>query len=194
MIRFLYSSLICLLALSSIAQEKWVVDNAHSNVRFEVGWQDFSMRTGEFKSFRGSIATESLDDLSEASIEFIVDANSVVSISERLDDHIMSEKFLEVESFPEITFTSSQLTASSDSTYATTGTLTICGVEKEQEVDVWVKGYKETDRGNIFGIEVTVLVDRERFGLTWGAPRLANQIKIVGHLLYKIEEEEENGK
>lgn len=173
-------------------QETWVVDNPHSNVRFEVGWQDFSMRTGEFKTFDGHIITPSLDDLSDASIKFVVDATSVDVIADRLAEHIMSDKFLEVELYPEITFVSSQVKSTSDTTYISTGILTICGVEKEQDVSVKVKGYKETKKGNIFGLEVTLAVDRSSFGLNWGSPRLANMIKIVGHLLYKVKEEEKD--
>ncbi len=183
------SFLACLLSFSSFAQETWLVDNPHSNVRFEVGWQDFSMRTGEFKSFEGNITTKSIDDLTKASIEFVVDATSVDVISDRLAEHIMSDKFLDVENYPTITYTSNQLSASSDSTYVSNGTLTICGVEKEQEVSVWVKGYKETKKGVIFGVQVTLIVDRQAFDLTWGSPRLADKIKIVGHLLYKKQEE-----
>ena len=63
-------------------------------------------------------------------------------------------------------------------------------IEQEQEVSITVKGYKETKRGNIFGIEVTLIVNRIDFGLDWGAPRLADEIKLVGHLLYQIETEE----
>ncbi|MEM7105236.1 MAG: YceI family protein [Bacteroidota bacterium] len=188
--QFSLSFLACLIGLSCLAQETWVVDNPHSNVRFEVGWQEFSMRTGEFKLFDGEIITESLEDLSNSSVEFIVDAASVDVISDRLAGHVKGEKFLNVEEHPEITFTSNQLSPTSDSTYVSTGKLTICGVEKEQEAFIWVKGQKETKKGKIFGIEVTLVVDRQEFGLDWGSPRLADKIKIVGHLLYKIKKEE----
>ena len=65
-------------SISSFAQETWVVDNPHSNLRFEVGWEDFSIRTGEFKIFKGIVETESRDDLTNATFEFIVDRKSVV--------------------------------------------------------------------------------------------------------------------
>ena len=181
----------CFLNTTAIGQEIWEVDYLHSNLRFEVGWQDFSMRTGEFKKFEGTITTASLEDLSDALIEFKVDAASVDVIADRLAEHVMSKKFLNVEVYPEIKFTSNGLTPTSDSTYISNGTLEICGVENTQEVSVWVKGYKETRKGNIFGIQVTMTVDRTAFGLDWGKPRLADKIKLVGHLLYKKQEEEE---
>ena len=185
---FIASFLIC---FSSLAQEKWVIDNPHSNVRFEVGWEDFSMRTGEFKIFDGSIVTDSRDDLSNAVFEFNVDATSVDVIADRLADHIKSDNFLDVEKFPEITYSSNQATKTSDSTYISKGKLTIHGVEKEQDISIRVKGYKETKRGYIYGLEVSLVVDKNDFGLDWGSPRLADKISIVGHLLYKMKAKEE---
>ena len=174
-----------IITFSSYAQQKaWEVDNAHSNLRFEVGWQDFSMRTGEFKVFTGSIDTEAPEDLSKASIKFVVDATSVDVIADRLAMKVKSESFLNVEVHPEITFTATGMTMTSDNNYTSTGKLSICGVEKDQEVSVIYKGRKDTKKGEIFGIEVRLVVDRTRFGLDWGQPRLGDQITLVGHLLY----------
>lgn len=172
---------------SSLAQETWVVDYHHSNVRFEVGWEDFSMRTGEFKAFNGSIVTNSLEDLTDAVFEFKVDVNSVDVIADRLADRIKNETFLDVEKYPEITYSSSKAIQTSDSTYVSKGKISIHGVEKNQDVLIWVKGRKESSKGEIYGIEVSLMLNRTDFGLDWGSPRLAENIKIVGYLLYKPE-------
>ena len=188
--QILLSLFVCLISAVGFSQETWVVDNAHSNLRFEVGWQDFSVRTGEFKKFDGSIETHSLGDLTGATVNFVVDAASVDVIADKLAGYVKSDKFLNVEVYPEITFTSNDIVSTSDKSYTSNGTLTICGVEKEQEVSIKFKGYKETKKGNIFGIEVSLVVDRSEFGLDWGKPRLGDNITLVGHLLYKVEEEE----
>ena len=183
----IFLSFLCtLLALPFFAQQTWSVDNNHSNLRFEVGWQDFSVRTGEFKVFSGTINTESPQDLSKAEINFVVDAASVDVIADRLAMKVKSDAFLNVEAHPEITFTAKGLTLTTDNTYTSTGTLTICGVEKEQEVTVFYKGTKEDRKGPIFGIEVILEVDRTRFGLDWGQPKLGDQITLVGHILYQV--------
>ncbi|MFT4567510.1 MAG: polyisoprenoid-binding protein YceI [Saprospiraceae bacterium] len=176
---------------SLTAQETWTIDNPHSNVRFEVGWEDFSMRTGEFKVFEGTIVTNSREDLSDATISFTVDATSVDVIADRLAGHIKSDKFLDVEKYPKITYTSNQLKKNSDDTYTSTGQLSIHGVEKEQEVNVTFKGSKETKKGFLLGLQVTLMVNKSDYGLDWGRPRLADNIKLVGHLLYKLKVEEE---
>jgi len=179
------------LFFSSFAQEEWAVDNPHSNVRFEVGWEDFSMRTGEFKIFSGTIVTNSREDLSDAAFKFTVDATSVDVIAERLAGHIMSDKFLDVEKYPEITYVSSEAIKIDDDNYTSKGKLTIHGVEKEQEVNLKVKGFKETKKGYLMGLEVSLTVNKMDYDLDWGSPRLADNIKLVGHLLYKLQEEEE---
>ena len=187
----LFLSLLSILfAIPVFAQQTWTVDNPHSNVRFEVGWQDFSVRTGEFKTFSGTLETESLADLSDAKIKFVVDAASVDVIAERLAMKIKSDAFLNVEAHPEIVFESTGLKKISDNNYVSTGKLTICGVEKEQEVSVLFKGEKETRKGDIFGIEVKLEVDRTQFGLDWARPRLGDNIILVGHLLYGQEVKE----
>lgn len=179
------------LCFSSYAQENWSVDNPHSNLRFEVGWEDFSMRTGEFKVFSGSIVSNSREDLSDASFDLTVDASSVDVIADRLAGHIKSDRFLDVEKFPEITFVSNQATKTGDNTYTATGKLKIHGVERDQEVSFKMKGAKETKKGEILGLEVKLVVNKADYGLDWGSPRLADDIILVGHLLYKLEVEEE---
>jgi polyisoprenoid-binding protein YceI len=178
------------LSLSLSAQEKWLIDNPHSNLRFEVGWEDFSVRTGEFKIFKSTIVTESKEDLSQAAFDFTVDASSVDVIADRLAEHIKSDKFLDVEKYPEITFVSNGAKKTGDNTYISTGTLAIHGVEKEQEVMVKVKGAKETKKGEILALEVTLTVNKADYGLDWGSPRLGDNITLVGHLLYQLDVEE----
>ncbi len=179
------------LSLSSFAQENWSVDNAHSNLRFEVGWEDFSVRTGEFKVFNGSITTNSREDFSDASFALTVDASSVDVIADRLAQHVKSDRFLNVEQHPEITFVSNKATKTGDNTYTAMGKLTIHGIEKDQEVAVKVKGSKETRKGEILGLEVSLVVNKTDYGLDWGSPRLGDNITLVGHILYKLEVEED---
>ena len=182
-----------LLCFTSIAQQTWTIDNAHSNIRFEVGWEDFSIRTGEFKVFEGNIVTNSNFDLSNATYYLKVDPKSVDVIADKLSEQLMGEQFLDAVKYPEITFSSSGAKAISDSTFISTGKLTIHGVEKEQDALIWVKGHKMGRRSEILGIEVSLTINRKDFGLEWGSPRLGDKVKIVGYLLYqmKIEEKKE---
>lgn len=189
--RFLFFIIILFLYHIPNAQETWTVDNAHSNIRFEVGWEDFSIRTGEFKVFEGDLITESKSDLSNAIFKLKVDPNSIDVIAENLTEQLKGDRFLDTEKFPEITFSSSGATPISDSTYISNGKLNLHGVEKNQEVMIWLKGNKTGRRGEILGIEVSLTLNRKDFGLEWGSPRLGETVKIVGYLLYQTRKKEE---
>ena len=175
---------------ASFVQETWTIDNAHSNIRFEVGWEDFSIRTGEFKVFEGNIVTNSKYDLSNATFYLKVDPKSIDVIAENLSEELKGERFLDAEKYPDITFSSSGARAMSDSTFISTGKLTIHGVEKEQDAKIWIKGHKMGRRGEILGVEVSLTINRKDFGLEWGSPRLGDTVKIVGYLLYQMKVEE----
>jgi polyisoprenoid-binding protein YceI len=180
-----------LLGFTSFAQNTWTVDNGHSNIRFEVGWEDISIRTGEFKVFEGTITTTSKYDLSNATFYLKVDPNSIDVIAERLSEQLKGDQFLDAAQFPEITFSSSGAKANSDSTYISTGKLMIHGIEKEQDVLIWVKGHKPGRRSEMLGIEVSLKINRKDFGLDWGSPRLGETVKIIGYLLYQMKTEEQ---
>ena len=131
--------------------------------------------------------------MSNATYYLKVDPKSVDVIADKLSEQLMGEQFLDAVKYPEITFSSSGAKAMSDSTYISTGKLTIHGVEKEEDALIWVKGHKLGRRSEILGIEVSLSINRKDFGLEWGSPRLGDTIKIVGYLLYqmKIEEKKE---
>ena len=67
----------------------------------------------------------------------------------------------------------------------------IHGVEKDQEVTFKVKAVKETKKGYILGLEVSLMVNKSDYGLDWGSPRLGDNIKLVGHLLYKLKSDDD---
>lgn len=182
--------LLLFFGLKTFSQETWTLDNAHSNINFEVGWEDFSIRTGEFKVFEGTVSTQSKDDLSNATFDLKVDPKSIDVIADNLSEQLKGEQFLDATKFPEITYHSSEANAINDSTYISKGKLKLHGVEKDQEVLIQVKGFKETRRSYLFGLEVTVKINRSDFGLTWGSPRLGETVKIVGNLLYQRRIEE----
>ena len=176
---------------TTYSQETWTIDNAHSNIRFEAGWEGFSIRTGEFKIFEGTMTSDSKEDLSNATFYLKVDPKSIDVIAENLSEQLKGDQFLDTEKFPDITFSASGAKAISDSTYISTGKLKLHGVEKDQEVLIWLKGHKPGRRGEMLALEVSLKLNRKDFGLDWGSPRLGETVKIVAYLLYQTRNKEE---
>ena len=176
---------------ASSSQETWTIDNAHSNINFEVGWEDFSVRTGEFKIFEGTLVTDLDRDLTNAVFDLKVDPSSIDVIAENLSEQLKGDQFLNAAKYPEIIFHSSGAELVADSTYITKGMLKIHGIEKEQDVLVKFRGYKKGSRSYLLGLEVNLAVNRTDYGLDWGSPRLGKMVKLVGYLLYQKRIEEE---
>jgi polyisoprenoid-binding protein YceI len=167
----LFSLVILALMVSGLAaQTTWNVDKVHSNVKFNVSHMVVSEVEGSFRGFEGSLVA-SKADLSDASIKFSVDVNSVNTDNERRDGHLKSDDFFNAEKFPKMTFVSKSFKPLGGNKYKLTGDLTIRDVTKTVEFDVTYGGQINTGRGIKAGFKARVTIDRLQYGLKY-APAL----------------------
>src|SRR6187431_1187139 len=161
-----------------MATTKWVLDPTHSEVQFKVKHLVISTVSGFFKSFEGSLTTES-EDFENAKVEFSLDVNSIDTNQEQRDGHLKSAEFFDAEKYPKISFTSTAFTKDGDD-YKLNGDLTIKGVTKPVSLDVEYGGSAGDFYGNTkAGFEVTGKINRKEFGLTWDGVTEAGSI-VVG--------------
>ena len=167
----LFSLVILAFMVSGIAaQTTWNVDKVHSNVKFNVSQMVVSEVEGSFRGFEGRLVA-SKADLSDASIKFSVDVNSVNTDNERRDGHLKSDDFFNAEKFPKMTFISKSFKPLGGNKYKLTGDLTIRDVTKTVEFDVTYGGQINTGRGIKAGFKARVTIDRLQYGLKY-APAL----------------------
>ena len=110
------------------------------------------------------------------------------------DDHLRSPDFLDVEHYPEITFTGDQVEVKGEYDYTVTGALTIRGVTREATLQVSYLGQWETpwwedgvDKGpkTRAGFLATTQINRHDFGVSWqdtidrGGIVVGNEIDIT---------------
>lgn len=177
--------LTCTTYYAATAQKTWNLDNLHSNIRFEVGWEEFSVRTGEFKIFNGSMETSGIEDLSDASFELTVNPGSIDVIAERLNKTLRSETFLDTAKYKEITYKTSSIEKTSDSTYIATGTLDLHGIQQEEMAMIEKTGLSSRNGKHTMGIKVNLIINRKDYELIWGGDRLADQVEIIGYFLFR---------
>ena len=117
-------------ALPAGAGETLPVDAATSTLGF-VGSKVTGKHEGKFEKISGSITLAS-GKAEGGRITLVADTASVKSDQEKLDGHLKSPDFFDVEKFPKATFTSSQIKAGGDSgaTHTITGELDLHGVKK----------------------------------------------------------------
>lgn len=166
---------------------KWVVDQSHSNIGFEVKHMMVSKVRGNFTSYEANVEADDLADLTTASIEFKIDVASIDTKSEDRDNHLKSADFFDVEKYPTITFKSTNIEKDGDD-YEVTGDLTIKGVTKQVTFDVEYGGKGTNPWGvEVYGFEADTKINREDFDLTWNAALETGGVLVGKDVKIKLE-------
>ena len=157
----------------------WDIDPVHSEVSFVVRHMVVSKVRGRFNEFTGTIVTA--EDPLASSVEATIDAASIDTNQDQRDAHVRSADFLDVESHPSITFTSTALRANGDD-WVLDGDLTIRGVTKPAVLEV--TGLKPAIK-DPWGLQRTAVsgttkINRQDFGLTY-SETLDNGGLVVGN-------------
>ncbi len=160
-----------LISLSTQAQSvTWGLDPNHSSVNFSVSHLVISEIDGTFKSFTGSITSNS-DDFSNTQFNFEIDANSIDTKNSKRDGHLKSEDFFYTEKYSKITFKSTSFKKKKKNKYVLEGDLTMRGVTKKVILDVTYGGTIPNDGyGNTkAGFIITGTLNRIDYGVAWNA-------------------------
>lgn len=151
-----------------MTKAKWNVDTVHSTVGFSVRHMMISNVKGTFNEFDGNIELDPTD-LTDASIEFTIDASSVDTRMPDRDDHLRSADFFDVENHPNLTFKATEIKKTSEDNYDMTGDFTIRGTTKPVTFDITFEGMaKDPMSGDeAAGFTGSTKINRKDFGLTW---------------------------
>ncbi|GKV56983.1 polyisoprenoid-binding protein [Sporosarcina sp. NCCP-2222] len=167
--------------------KKWTVDISHSTVGFEVKHMMVSKVRGQFTSYTADVVASDLEDLSTASIHFTFDVASIDTNSDDRDNHLKSADFFDVETYPSISFNSTNITKDGED-YKVTGDLTIKDVTKPITFDVEYGGKGTNPWGvEVFGFEAEAKINREEFGLTWNAALETGGVLVGKDIKIKVE-------
>ena len=156
--------------------QTYAIDKMHSEVAFQVRHLLTKVR-GRFTEFAGTVVFDQ-EHPEQSSASLTIDASSVDTGTPDRDNHLRSDDFFAVGTYPTLTFTSSQVVKTGDATYDVVGTLTIRGVAEEITLPVTYLGTAKDPWGNVrAGFETSLTLNRKDFGLTW------NQVLETGGFL-----------
>ncbi len=161
---------------------KWNVDNAHSKLSFTVTHLGISDVSGLFKNFDVKISNAS-DDFSDAIIEMSADVASINTEVEIRDNHLRSADFFDVAKFPYMNFKSTSIKSTKEKNrYKLTGELTLHGITKTVNMDLWYRGTIENPMSKkpTAGFQVTGTIKRSDFeiGTTFPPPMISDEVVI----------------
>ena len=170
MLRYWMTAVVMMLAtIPGLAQvSTWEIDSAHSGAHFSVRHLMIATVRGEFRKVAGTINMDE-KDISNSSVEAVIDAATIDTREERRDNHLKSADFFDVAKFPTITFKSKSVTRQGEGKFKVAGDLTLHGVTKPVILDVeGLTNQIKDQRGNIkTGAVATTKINRSEFGLTW---------------------------
>lgn len=145
----------------------WLLDASHSEVGFSVRHMMISKVRGHFNVKEATLVAP--ENPLEATLEAKVDAASLDTKDEGRDGHLRSADFFDVETYPEITFTSTGVRVEGGD-FLVDGDLTIKDVTKPVTFEVDFGGFGTDPWGNYkAGATAKTVINREDFGLTWNA-------------------------
>lgn len=147
----------------------YVSDQGHTEILFGWSHAGVTRQNGEFTK---AVATVQLEEnLADSSVSVEIDASSLASGFDKLDEHLISSDFLDVAKYPTMTFNSTGIEMTGDTTMNVTGDLTIHGVTNPVtlEAEMTLNGEhplgKNIDyyKGEWIAIQASTEIDHQAF-------------------------------
>ncbi len=171
--------------LPGLTTGTWTIDPSHSEVGFVVRHMMVSKVKGRFTSVTGTITVA--ENVLESSVTATAVAASIDTRDENRDNHLRSADFFDVEQYPELTFTSTDIRPDGDA-FVLVGDLTMHGVTRSVSFALEFNGAAGNplaDGNPTAGFSAETEISRKDFGLEWnvgletGGVLVADKVKIV---------------
>lgn len=146
------------------------IDVANSRIGFAARYAMVSTVRGYFAKFSGRVKLAG-DDLTESTAQVRVATASLMTGQAQRDAHLRSPDLLDVDTWPELSFASTHVTAADpDGRFLLAGLLTLCGTTHPLEVGLTLTAASTDHRGlNLVGFEGDGRLSRAAFGLRWNS-------------------------
>jgi polyisoprenoid-binding protein YceI len=156
---------------------KWTIDPVHSEAGFVVRHMMVSKVRGRFAELSGEIITA--ENPADSTVTAEIKTASFTTDNEQRDNHIRSTDFLEVETWPEMTYSSTGI-REQDGEFILDGKLTLKGVTKDVPLALEVNGFGPDPYGGTrAGFTATGEINRGDFNVNFNAP-MQNGGVVVG--------------
>lgn len=170
---------------AAIPTGTFAADTVHSTLSFEVPYAVATFR-GEVPSFTADLADGRLTGAAQIS--------SLTVKEENLEAHLLSPEFFDADRHPVVSF-AGDLESTGEHTVRVSGEITIKGITRPAVLDGTIVGPAVDHFGATrVGLELTTVIDRTTFGMTWnmplpnGQPALRNDVTLTAHLTLVAQE------
>lgn len=142
---FLLGSAATLLPCLSIgrasAAEQLHIGAAHGSIDFSIGDSKIFRTTGSFKEWQGLVLVDDAD-VARSTVQVNINTSSIQMMDAQQSEMLKDADFFDVAKFPKMTYVSSKVTRTSDSSLKVEGAITLRGITRPMELTVSVTDRK----------------------------------------------------
>lgn len=181
-LRIFMGMTLCFMLLSGAvpaAADTYQMDPAHSYILFRVKHLDIGYSYGRFNGPEGVIEWD--DAAPENSrVEMSVSAGNVDTAVDKRDQHLRSADFFNVDQYKMITFKSTSVKKTGDTTFDVTGDLTFLGKTRPVTVAVQQTGAGKDPWGKYrTGFETTFTIKRSEWGMNFMLNGVSDEVNVT---------------
>jgi len=164
----------------------FVIDPAHTRVGFVARHLMVSKVRGSFTGVTGEVTVA--EDPTDSSVTAIMDAATITTGAPDRDAHLRGADFLDVETYPTLTFRSKRLADQDETSFTVIGDLTIKDVTREVALRVEFEGVAVNPWGKeVAAFTARTEIDREDFGITWNVALETGGVLVGRKVTIEIE-------
>jgi polyisoprenoid-binding protein YceI len=142
------------------------IDPGDSSVQFSVRHMVVNTVHGRFTGISGTLHFSEAD-LTKSSVQVSIKTASITTEDPKRDADLRSDKFLDVATYPEMTFTSSRVEKRDDG-YVLVGNLGLHGVTKEVSIPFTYNGSVKNHEGQmVLGFKGSLTINRQDWGVNY---------------------------
>lgn len=165
----------------------YTFDTAHTRLGFVARHAMVTKVRGSFKEFEGT-ATIDADDPSKSSASITIQAASIDTRVAARDDHLRSNDFLDMETYPQITFASTEVKHVGGNDFEVTGDLTLRGVTRSITFPLEFQGSAKDPFGNLrIGFDGSTEISRKDYGITYNATLETGGVLVSDKIVLEFE-------
>ncbi len=165
----------------------YTIDPTHSRVGFVARHAMVTKVRGAFNDLEGTGYFDG-DNPTQSTLSVSIKTESIDTRNDDRDGHLRSGDFFDVETYPTISFVSTDIVAIDESNYRVTGDLTIKGVAQPTTFDLALTGTAVDPWGSTrLGLEGSTVVSRKDWGLTWNTALDAGGVLVGDKVTLEFE-------
>ena len=162
---------------ASASAEHYIIDPVHSQVLFSVSHLGFSSSHGSFVEFEGTFEFDE-NDIESSSVEVNIQADSVNMNDASWNSHLTGAQWFFAPKYPTMTFTSTGVTSTGESTMDVEGILTLLDEPQPVTLNVTINKVGDNMGTHTAGFSATTMIDRTTFGMETFAGFIGNEVNI----------------